>query len=146
MKKNSLIACILIFVVVIIFGYVKDFYSHTEEPDVTINNNRVIVERVTNREPFFSHVVTLMASDSLSVEERAQLLADSILVSEIESVVTSWNKAGLSGKERRMLMSCLSEKGDTVAPSLSATDYEQIFSIWKTIQPDNEFLLLLNQN
>lgn len=143
MKKNSLIIYILILVGVIILGYIFYNYSHTSDKETIISNNRVIVERVTNQEPFFSHVVTLMASDSLSVEERAQLLADSIPVSEMESIAARWKDAGLSGKDRRMLMSCLSEKGDSDVPSLSADDYEQIFSKWKTIQPENEFLKLL---
>lgn len=131
---------------VIILGYIFYNYSHTSDKETIISNNRVIVERVINQEPFFSHVVTLMARDSMSVEERAQLLADSISISEIESMVASWKEAGLSEKDKGMLMSCLSENGKSDVPSLSAEDYEQIFSIWKTIQPDNEFLLLLNQN
>lgn len=104
-----------------------------------------MVERMVKQDVFFSHIVKLMACDSLSIHERAQLLADSIPISEIESMAASWKEARLSGKDKGILMSCLSESGKSDTLSLSATDYEQIFSIWKTIRLDNEFLILINQ-
>lgn len=146
MKKNSLIACILILVVVIIFGYVKGYYSHTEEPDVTINNNRVVVVRMMEKDVTYHHIMNLIGRDSLTNKERAQLLADSITQPEIESLIKSWEAAGLSDKDMNAFWSCLNEETESKTSSeihLSADDYQHIFSIWKTIQPENEFLKLL---
>lgn len=113
---------------------------------VTINNNRVAIERMMEKDVAYQHIANLMGHDSLANKERAQLLADSITQKEIDGLLKNWEDAGLSGKDMNAFWSCLSEeteKGKFGEIHLSAEDYEQIFSIWKTIQPDNKLLKVL---
>ena len=113
---------------------------------VTINNNRVAIERMMEKDVAYQHIANLMGHDSLANKERAQLLADSITQKEIDGLHKNWEDAGLSGKDMNAFWSCLSEeteKGKFGEIHLSAEDYEQIFSIWKTIQPDNKLLKVL---
>ena len=120
--------------------------SGNNDSVTTINNNRVAIERMMVKEVAYHHIANLIGHDSLTNKERAQLLADSITQPEIESLIRSWKDAGLSGQDINAFWSCLSEEAESEASNemyLSAEDYEQIFSIWKTIQPENEFLKLL---
>ena len=113
---------------------------------VTINNNRVAIERMMEKDVAYQHIANLMGHDSLANKERAQLLADSITQKEIDGLLKNWEDAGLSGKDMNAFWSCLSEeteKGKFGEIHLSAEDYEQIFRIWKTIQPDNKLLKVL---
>jgi len=94
----------------------------------------------------YQHITNLIGHDSLTNKERAQLLADSITQKEIDGLLKSWEDAGLSGKDMNAFWSCLSENmemGKSGEIYLSPEDYEQIFSIWKTIQPDNKLLKVL---
>ena len=128
------------------FSSCRHNQSGNNDSVTTINNNRVAIERMIDKDMAYQHIANLIGHDSLPNKERAQLLVDSITQPEIESLTKSWEDAGLSGKDMNAFWSCLSEETKSDVSSeihLSAKDYEQIFSIWKTIQPDNKFLRTL---
>ena len=61
---------------------------------VTINNNRVAIERMMEKDVAYQHIANLMGHDSLANKERAQLLADSITQKEIDGLLKNWEDAG----------------------------------------------------
>lgn len=137
----------IIIIVLSVFCLLSCRHNQSGNNDsVTINNNRVAIERMMEKEVAYQHITNLIGRDSLTNKRYAQLLADSITQPEIESLIKSCEDAGLSGKDMNAFWSCLSEETKSDGSSeihLSAKDYEQIFSIWKTIQPDNMFLKVL---
>lgn len=146
-RKRQTYAYIIIFVSSLVcFSSCRHKQSGNNDSRTTISNKRVAIERMMEKDVAYQHIANLMGHDSLANKERAQLLADSITQKEIDGLLKNWEDAGLSGKDMNAFWSCLSEeteKGKFGEIHLSAEDYEQIFSIWKTIQPDNKLLKVL---
>ncbi len=116
----------------------------------TIENNRTDLEKFLESKgmmAFTTHVASLLEQKDMSVEERAQLLADSIPESASDLAGAMWEYKGYNQEPDvlHLYYFHLIEQVDNEYLGDSDTDInlhtvELIFEQWKQIQPENKFL------